>query len=100
MTVFGSVAFWATLIVREIGDGVEAEKDSKDGSSARTNLAGSIAEDCPAAPAIGAIRTPRHHLTISLFGSIDVLAGDAIRVRKRIRPNQPARQSAYIAPGS
>ena len=84
MTVFGSVAFWATLIVREmneIGDGVEAEKDLKDGSSARTNLAGSIADDCPAAPAIGAIRTPRHHLTISLLGSIDVLAGDAIRVR-------------------
>ena len=84
MTLFRSDAFWATLIVREtneIGDGVEAEKDSKDGSSARTNLAGSIADDFAVAPAIGAIRTPRHHLTINLLGSINVLAGDAIRVR-------------------
>ena len=82
--MFRSDAFCATLIVREIsgmGDGVEAEKDSKDGSSARTNLAGSIADDGPAAPEIGAIRTLRHHLTISLLGSIDFLAGDAIRVR-------------------
>jgi hypothetical protein len=84
MTLFRSDAFWASLIGREpseIDDGVEAEKDSKDGSSARTTLAGSSAEDFAAAPAIGAIRTQRHHLTINLLGSINVLAGDAIRVR-------------------
>jgi hypothetical protein len=78
-----SDASWATLILRdtnETGDGFEAEKDSKDGSSARSSLAGSIADDLAAAPAIGAIRTPRHD-TINLLGSINALAGDAIRVR-------------------
>jgi hypothetical protein len=83
MTLFRPDAFWATLIVRETnetGDGVETEKDSKDGNSARTNLAGSIADDLAVAPAIGAIRTPRHD-TINLLGNINALAGDVIRAR-------------------
>jgi hypothetical protein len=84
LTLFRPDAFWATLIGRatnEIGDAVDTEADSNDGRSARTDLAGSTADDFAASPAIGASRTPRHHLTINLLGSINVLAGDAIRVR-------------------